>query len=80
MKNFLGINWTVRLRHPMFWTALFALVGFILVDSGVIEAGKYETYVELIMGLLIAAGFITDMTTKGFEDSDQAKNYDEPRG
>lgn len=74
------INWKVRLRHPMFWTALFALVGFILVDSGVIEAGKYETYVELIMGLLIAVGFVTDMTTKGFSDSDQALTYKEPKG
>lgn len=74
------INWKVRLRHPMFWTAVFALVGFILVDSGVIDAGKYETYIELIMGLLIASGIVADLTTPGIEDSKLAKTYDKPGG
>lgn len=72
------INWKVRLRHPMFYTALAGLVGFILTDAEVLDAGKYETYVELLFGVLVAGGFITDLTTPGISDSERALTYDVP--
>lgn len=72
------INWKVRLRHPMFYTALAGLVGFVLTDSAVIDAGKYETYVELLFGVLVAGGFITDLTTPGISDSQRALDYEKP--
>lgn len=74
------INWKVRLRHPMFWVALFALVGFILTDNGLIDVGRWESYVQLVTGLLVASGIIVDLTTPGVEDSQRAKSYDKPGG
>lgn len=72
------INWKVRLRHPMFYTALAGLLGFILTDSGVLDAGRYETYVELLFGVLVAGGFITDLTTPGIRDSRLSLDKDKP--
>ena len=73
------INWKLRLRSYPFWVAVFGFIGFIVADSGVLEIGKYEAYVEAFMGILIAGGVVTDPTTFGMSDSKRAMNYDEPR-
>lgn len=73
------INWKVRLRHPAFWTALIGLVGFILTDLQVIDAGRYEMYAQLGFGVLTAAGVIVDQTTAGVSDSRQALTYEKPK-
>lgn len=73
------INWQVRLRSYPFWVAVFGFIGFIVADSGVLEIGQYETYVEAFMAILIAGGVVTDPTTDGYSDSKRALRYDEPR-
>lgn len=73
------INWKVRLRHPVFYTTVAALIGFILTDSGVIDAGRYETYVELAFGVLVAGGVITDLTTPGVRDSQLSMRKKKPK-
>lgn len=72
------INWKVRMRHPLFYTAVAGLVGFILTDAGIIDAGRFETYVELLFGVLFAGGFIADLTTPGLSDSPRALTYESP--
>lgn len=73
------VNWKVRLRHPAFYAALTALIGFILVDLQVIDMGKYEMYAQLLLGVLTAGGVVIDFTTEGVSDSRQALTYDEPK-
>ena len=73
------INWKLRLKSYPFWVAVFGFIGFIVADSGVLEIGKYEMYVEAFMAILVAGGVISDPTTNGFTDSKRALRYDEPR-
>lgn len=73
------INWKVRIQSKPFWVALFALIGFILGEFDVYDAGRYELLVQLILGVLIAAGIIVDPTTTGMTDSKQAMTYDKPK-
>ncbi|HLG26335.1 MAG TPA: phage holin [Paenisporosarcina sp.] len=73
------INWKVRFRHPAFISAVLALIGYILVDSSLIDAGKWETLVELFLGVFVAGGVVVDPTTKGLKDSTKAMTYEKPR-
>ncbi|MEX0596778.1 MAG: phage holin [Candidatus Paceibacterota bacterium] len=76
MKN---INWKIRLQSYPFWVAFFALVGLIIADLGFMSAGSYQEYVDAILLILIAGGVVSDPTTNGYKDSDQALAYDKPR-
>jgi phi LC3 family holin len=73
------INWKVRLQSYPFWVAVFALIGLIVTDLGVMELGEYEKYVDAILLVLVAGGIITDPTTDGISDSKQALTYDKPK-
>ena len=73
------INWKVRLQSYPFWVALFALVGFLLGQFGLWNIGDYQTFVELLLVVLVTGGIIADPTTEGVNDSKQAMNYNKPR-
>lgn len=73
------INWRVRLRSKQFFTALTALIGLIITDAGIVDAGKYELYVQTILVILVAGGVIIDPTTDGVSDSKQALTYNRPK-
>lgn len=92
-KHFLGINWTVRSKHPQFWLgiALSILVPPLTYTgtefSEVTSWGKFFTilgdgfrnpYIVLMM-LVGIYNTIVDKTTKGFGDSYIAKQYLRPR-
>ena len=92
-NHFLGINWTVRSKHPQFW---LGIVLSILVPplaytgtefNEVTSWGKFFTilgdgfknpYIVLMM-LVGIYNTIVDKTTKGFGDSYIAKQYLRPR-
>ena len=92
-NHFLGINWTVRAKHPQFW---LGIVLSILVPplaytgtefNEVTSWGKFFTilgdgfknpYIVLMM-LVGIYNTIVDKTTKGFGDSYIAKQYLKPR-
>lgn len=92
-KNFLGINWSVRAKHPQFW---LGIVLSILVpplsytgtefseitDWGsffsILGEGFKNPYIVLMM-LVGIYNTIVDKTTKGFGDSYIAKQYLKPR-
>lgn len=74
------INWKIRLQSRKFWVAMFALVGFVLGEFGVWEAGRYETLVDLLLFALIAAGVVVDPTTEGLNDSKRALEYGKTDG
>ncbi len=73
------INWKVRLRSYPFWVAVFALIGFLLGQWGLWNIGDYQTFVELILVVLVTGGIIADPTTEGVNDSKQALKYNKPR-
>jgi len=59
-----------RLKNYGLWISLFSLLGMILLDANIItELGRYEQYIQIVLGLLIAAGVISNPSTgKGFTD------------
>ncbi len=87
MKN-KTINWTVRLKNKAFWVSIIpatlllvqvvAAVFGITIDLG--ELGnKLLEVVNAAFGVLAILGIVTDPTTKGISDSDNALTYTEPK-
>lgn len=82
------INWTVRLKHKTFWLSLIpavlllvqviaAMFGYTL-DLGDL-GNKLLDVVNAVFAVLAILGIVTDPTTDGISDSDQAMQYTEPR-
>lgn len=83
------INWTVRIKNKNFWFAIIpgtlllvqvvaSVFGF-NIDLG--ELGnKLLAVVNAVFGLLAILGIVTDHTTEGFGDSEQALTYEAPKG
>lgn len=82
------INWTVRLKNKTFWLSVIpaalllvqvvaAVFGYTL-DFG--ELGnKLLAVVNAAFALLSVLGVVTDPTTAGLSDSDQAMTYEKPK-
>lgn len=83
------INWKVRIRNKNFWiTVIPALLLFIQAVAAVfgfaLDLGdlgnKLLVVVNAAFGVLSILGIVTDPTTKGVSDSDQAMTYEKPKG
>mgnify|MGYP002795275094 FL=1 len=83
MKN---INWKVRLQSGSWWmgiisavvVAVFAVLKLCKVDLPV-TADEIMNAATLILMIPAAIGVMTDPTTKGVSDSQQALTYDSPK-
>lgn len=82
----MNINWKVRLRSGPFWLGLISLVlTFIytlLNMAGIVPQFEQKQVMDIVVMLLQILAFIgvlTDPTTKGFSDSEQAMRYNEPK-
>jgi phi LC3 family holin len=85
MKN---INWTVRIKNKAFW---FSIIPAILLLVQVVAAvfgyaldlgdlgNKLIAVVNAAFGVLVILGVVTDPTTEGVSDSEQAMTYTEPK-
>ena len=82
------INWKVRIKNKNFWLTiipavlLFAQV--VLAVFGVsIDVGdignKLIAVVDAAFVILVGLGIVTDPTTAGISDSEQAMTYEEPK-
>ncbi|NRG46964.1 phage holin [Bacillus sp. CRN 9] len=87
------INWKIRLKNPVF--CLQVLFSFLIPIMGYYgltmqEMTTWESLIALIaeaisnpyilfISILSVANAINDPTTRGLEDSDQAKRYQWPR-
>ena len=82
------INWTVRLRNKTFWVSLIPAV--LLLIQGVAAVFGYTLdlgalgdrllcVVNALFAVLAVLGVVTDPTTAGVGDSQQAMGYDTPR-
>lgn len=82
------INWKVRLKNKNFWITLIPtvllLVQPILALLGVeIDLGEIGNallaIVDGVFVLLALLGIVTDPTTNGISDSEQAMTYEKPK-
>ena len=82
------INWLVRIENKAFWMAFIpavilliqavaALFGF-QIDLGEI-GDKILDIVNAVFVVLAILGIVTDPTTKGVSDSEQAMTYTVPK-
>lgn len=87
------INWKVRLKNPIWWAQVaIAVISPILVGLGLqwedmttwgtlggalVSAASNPVIVVAILASVWTA--ITDPTTAGLSDSDQAMTYDKPK-
>lgn len=83
------INWKVRIKNKNFWLALIPAVllfaQVVLAVFGVhIDIGdignKLIAVVNAAFVVLSILGIVTDPTTKGVSDSEQALTYEKPKG
>ena len=82
------INWKVRVRNRNFWLALIpamllliqavAAVFGVSVDLGDL-GDKLIAVVNAAFVMLAILGIVTDPTTSGISDSQQAMTYDKPK-
>lgn len=82
------INWTVRIKNKNFWIAIIpAILLLIQIVAGVfgftLELGelgnKLLAVVNAAFAVLALLGVVTDPTTAGISDSDQAMTYEAPK-
>lgn len=82
------INWKVRLQNKTFWLALIpALLLLVQVVAAVfgisLDLGplgdKLLAVVNALFAVLTILGVVTDPTTAGMNDSEQAMGYTEPK-
>ena len=59
-----------RSKNYVFLTALFALIGGIVVNHfNLIDAGEYQDFINLLLAFFVAAGICNDPTSgKGLSD------------
>lgn len=87
------INWTVRLKNPVFWANIAASIFLpILTHMGLnwedlttwtalgsVLLGAIQNPVIVVAVVVSAWNAINDPTTAGLSDSTQAMNYTEPK-
>lgn len=83
------INWKIRIKNKNFWIAMIpAILLLIQQIAGIfgisIDLGdlgdKLLAVINTIFVILTLVGVVSDPTTTGISDSEQALNYTEPKG
>lgn len=83
------INWKIRIKNKNFWIAMIpAILLLIQQIAGIfginIDLGdlgdKILAVINTIFVILALVGVVSDPTTTGISDSEQALNYTEPKG
>ena len=80
------INWKVRFKHKPFLIALFALVmllvqqvaSFFGLDTTIYNEQVTDLF-NTVLAILLLLGIVSDPTTTGMSDSQQAMRYHKPR-
>lgn len=73
------INFKLRLKNKATLVALVSAVFLMLQQFGLHIPTNIQEGVNSFVGILVILGIITDPTTKGIGDSEQALNYNEPK-
>ncbi len=83
------INWKVRLKNPYFWLGILGAI-FMAMDINFQDVTSWSIFVEhfkelinnpymLFSVIFVVIGIVTDPTTSGFKDSENALGYTEPK-
>ena len=82
------INWRVRIKNRNFWITLIpAILLLVQVIAAVfnytLDLGQLGTklleVINALFAVLAILGIVTDPTTAGIRDSEQAMTYDKPK-
>lgn len=73
------INFKLRLQNKATLIALISAVFLMLQQFGLTIPSNIHEGVNTLVVILVILGIVTDPTTKGVGDSEQALNYHEPR-
>lgn len=83
------INWKVRILNKNFWLSIipaaFLLIQMVLSAFGIeyqvgILQDQALAIINSIFTILAVLGIVTDPTTQGVGDSEQALTYERPKG
>ncbi|RKW15659.1 MAG: phage holin [Catonella sp.] len=76
----MNINWKLRLQHKSFWVALIGLLVILSQQLGIkFLPDNVADITNTILAIGVLVGVITDPTTAGLSDSNQALGYDKPK-
>lgn len=82
----MNINWKLRLQNKVTLVALITLGVSIIYQVlnlfGIIPDIDKQAIIDvlcMVVDFLALLGIVVDPTTRGFDDSTQAMNYDEPK-
>lgn len=73
------INFKLRLQNKTTLIALISAVFLMLQQFGLEIPHNIQEGVNTLVVILVILGIVTDPTTKGVADSEQALNYHQPR-
>lgn len=73
------INFKLRLKNKTTLVALISAVFLMLQQLGFHIPSNIQEGVNTFVGILVILGIVTDPTTKGIGDSEQALSYQEPK-
>lgn len=73
------INFKLRLQNKATLIALISAVFLMLQQFGLEIPHNIQEGVNTLVVILVILGIVTDPTTKGVADSEQALNYNKPR-
>ena len=73
------INLKLRLKNKVTLAALISAVFIMLGQFGLEIPHNIQEGVNTLLMILVLLGIVTDPTTKGSADSEQALNYNQPR-
>ena len=73
------INFKLRLQNKTTLVALISAVFLMLQQFGLEIPHNIQEGVNTLIVILMILGIVTDPTTKGVADSEQALNYNQPR-
>lgn len=76
----MNINWKLRLQHKSFWVALIGLLVILSQQLGIkFLPDNIADITNTILAIGVLVGVITDPTTAGLDDSNQALGYEKPK-
>lgn len=73
------INFKLRLQNKSTLVALISAAFLMLQQFGLEIPHNIQEGVNTFVVILVILGIVTDPTTKGVADSEQALNYNQPR-
>ena len=73
------INWKLRFKNKATLSAIGAAIILIAQQLGLKLPDNISEVVNTALTLLVLLGVVSDPTTQGLSDSDNALNYHEPR-